>query len=175
MTHFAGKTAALSLRVALALSGLFGVSMPVLAGSPPATAAQKTANGLDAAARARLVGEHMLTLQWLRWGDLSGAGKVVVEDAGDTLPMRGEQRGTGENADDYVRLDGRIVAASREGFVFEGEILTRVHHIANGSECRRSGTFTFKATGKRRYWRLQEMDNPCDSATDYVDVYFRGI
>jgi hypothetical protein len=39
----------------------------------------------------------------------------------------------------------------------------------------RSGTFHFKATGKRRYWRMQEMDNPCDSVTDYVDVYFRGI
>lgn len=133
------------------------------------------ANGLDAAARARLVGDHMLTLQWLGWGELSGAGKVIVEDAGDTLPMRGEQRGTGENANDYVRIDGRIVSATRDGFVFEGEILTRVHHIADGAECKRNGTFTFKATGKRKYWRLQEMQNPCDSATDYVDVYFRGI
>ncbi|MFD0727653.1 hypothetical protein [Lysobacter brunescens] len=175
MTRFAMNTVAMSACVVLALSGLLGVSMPVSAGSAAATSAQKTANGLDAAARARLVGEHMLTLQWLGWGDLSGAGKVVVEEAGDTLPMRGEQRGSGENADDYVRIDGRIVAASRDGFVFEGEIFTRVHHIANGNECRRSGTFTFKATGKRRYWRLQEMDNPCDSATDYVDVYFRGI
>lgn len=136
---------------------------------PPAT------SGLDAAARARLVGDHMLTLQWLGWGDLTDAGRLVVEDAGDSLPMRGEQRGTGENADDYVRIDGRIVSATRDGFVFEGEILTRVHHIANGTECKRNGTFTFKATGKRKYWRLQEMQNPCDSATDYVDVYFRGI
>lgn len=161
--------------IPIALSSLLAVATPALAGSATAPSAQKAANGLDAAARARLVGDHMLTLQWLGWGDLSGAGKVVIQDAGDTLPMRGEQRGTGENADDYVRIDGRIVAASRDGFVFEGEILTRVHHIASGAECRRSGRFTFKATGKRRYWRLQEMDNPCDSATDYVDVYFRGI
>ena len=161
--------------IALALSSLLAVATPAFAGSATAPSAQKAANGLDAAARARLVGEHMLTLQWLGWGDLSGAGRLVVEDAGDTLPMRGEQRGSGENANDYVRIDGRVVAASRDGFVFEGTILTRVHHIANGAECRRSGTFTFKATGKRRYWRLQEMQNPCDSATDYVDVYFRGI
>lgn len=161
--------------IALALSCLLAVSTPAFAGSTTAPSVQKSTNGLDAAARARLVGDHMLTLQWLGWGDLSGAGKVVVEDAGDTLPMRGEQRGTGENAGDFLRIDGRIVAASRDGFVFEGEILTRVHHIANGAECRRSGRFTFKATGKRRYWRLQEMDNPCDSVTDYVDVYFRGI
>lgn len=147
---------------------------------PAATFAKQTiqapaTSGLDAAARARLVGDHMLTLQWLGWGDLTGAGRLVVEDAGDSLPMRGEQRGTGENANDYVRIDGRIVSATRDGFVFEGEILTRVHHIANGIECKRNGTFTFKATGKRKYWRLQEMQNPCDSATDYVDVYFRGI
>lgn len=144
----------------------------------PSTAFPKqpaAASGLDAAARARLVGDHMLTLQWLGWGELSGAGRVVVEDAGDVLPMRGEQRGTGENANDYVRIDGRIVSATRDGFVFEGEILTRVHYIAAGAECKRAGTFTFKATGKRKYWRLQEMQNPCDSATDYVDVYFRGI
>ena len=162
-----------------ALLLLLGALLPGVLPMPHTIASTRAiasdANGLDAAARARLVGEHLLTLQWLGWGDLSGAGKLVVEDAGDTLPMRGEQRGTGENADDYVRIDGRIVSASRDGFVFEGEILTRVHHIANGTECRRSGTFTFKATGKRRYWRLQEMDNPCDSATDYVDVYFRGI
>jgi len=160
---------------ALVLSGLLVASTPAPSATPAATNARKAANGLDDAARARLVGEHMLTLQWLGWGDLSGAGKLVVEDAGDTLPMRGEQRGVGENAGDYLRIDGRIVAASRDGFVFEGEILTRVHHIANGGECRRSGTFTFRATGKRRYWRLQEMQSPCDSATDYVDVYFRGI
>ncbi len=134
-----------------------------------------TANGLDAAARARLVGEHLLTLQWLGFGDLSGAGRATVEDDGDTLPIKGEQRGTGENAGDFVRIDGRIVSATRDGFVFEGEIVTRVHHIANGEACRREGRFHFKATGKRRYWRLQEMDNPCDQATDYVDVYFRGI
>lgn len=161
--------------IALALSSVLVFSTPAIATSQAASPVRKTANDLDAAARARLVGEHMLTLQWLGWGDLSSAGKVVVEDAGDTLPMRGEQRGTGENANDYLRIDGRILSASRDGFVFQGDILTRVHHIANGAECRRSGTFTFKATGKRRYWRLQEMDNPCDSATDYVDVYFRGL
>ena len=45
--------------------------------------------GLDAAARARLVGAHALTLQWLGWGDLSSAGKLMVEDRGDTLSISG--------------------------------------------------------------------------------------
>jgi hypothetical protein len=37
----------------------------------------------------------------------------------------------------------------------------------------RQGDFTFKVTGKRKYWRMQEMDNPCDEATDYVDIYYK--
>lgn len=143
--------------------------------SPNTAAAKAAANGLDAAAKARLVGEHLLTLQWLGWGDLSGAGRLSVEDRGDTLSASGEQLGSGDNAGDYLRMSGRIVSASRDGFVFEGDIAIRVHHNADGAECKRGGTFHFKATGKRKYWRMQEMDNPCDGVTDYVDVYFRGI
>lgn len=143
--------------------------------APTNTAAAKAANGLDAAAKARLVGDHLLTLQWLGWGDLSGAGRLRIEDRGDSLAASGEQLGSGDNAGDYLRMSGWIVSASRDGFVFEGDIAIRVHHNADGAECKRSGTFHFKATGKRRYWRMQEMDNPCDGVTDYVDVYFRGI
>ncbi len=146
-----------------------------LAGLSSLAFASTPGNGLDTAARARLVGDHALTLQWLGWGDLSRAGKVVIEDRGDTLSLAGEQNGDGENAGDYVRFSGKIVSASRDGFVFVGDITNRVNHIADGAECKRSGTFTFKAKGARKYWRMQEMTNPCDPVTDYVDVYFRGI
>lgn len=150
-----------------------------LAGLSSLAFASAPGNGLDAAARARLVGDHALTLQWLGWGDLNRAGKVVIEDRGHSLSLageqNGEQNGEGENAGDYVRLSGKIVSASRDGFVFVGDITTRVNHIADGTECKRSGTFTIKAKGARKYWRMQEMTNPCDPVTDYVDVYFRGI
>jgi hypothetical protein len=96
-------------------------------------------------------------------------------DRGDTLTANGEQTGNGENAGDYLRVSGRIVAAERDGFVFEGEIAMRVHHNADGAECKRSGIFHFKTGAGRKYWRLQQMDNPCDTVTDYVDVYFRVI
>ena len=158
--------------IRFAFAALLALASLCAHGANPAPTA---ANGLDAAAKARLVGEHLLTLQWIGWGDLSGAGRLVVEDRGDSLAAHGEQLGGGENAGDYLRLSGRIVAASRDGFVFEGDIAIRVHHNADGNECVRSGTFHFKTTGKRRYWRMQEMDNPCDGVTDYVDVYFRGI
>lgn len=142
---------------------------------PSAAATTLAANGLNAAAKAKLVGEHALTLQWLGWGDLSQAGRLVVQDRGNTLWAEGEQRGRGENEGDYLKMSGTIVSASKDGFVFEGDILIRVHHNANGEECKRSGRFTFKTRAGRKYWRLQEMDNPCDGVTDYVDVYFRGI
>lgn len=163
----------------IALSCALLCAIAPLAAAPAAdnrpAARNAPANGLDAAARARLVGEHILTLQWIGFGDLSSAGRATVTDAGDHLVLRGEHRGSGENAGDYLRVDGRIVSATRDGFVFEGEILTRVSYIADGAECRREGRFTFLTRAGRKYWRLQEMDNPCDTATDYVDVYFRGI
>ncbi len=136
---------------------------------------QDAANGLDAAAKAKLVGEHRLTLQWIGWSDLSAAGKLKIEDRNGGLRAEGEQIGRGENAGDFVRVSGKIVSASKDGFVLEGKIVTRVSHIAAGAECKREGRFTFKTKGGRKYWRLQEMDNPCDQATDYVDIYFRGI
>jgi hypothetical protein len=145
------------------------------ASTKPARNASAVTTGLDAAARAKLVGDHALTLQWLGWGDLSQAGKLVVEDRGKTLSAEGEQIGRGENEGDYLKMSGKIVSANKDGFVFEGDILIRVHHNADGNECRRSGTFAFKTKGSRKYWRLQEMDSPCDTVTDYVDVYFRGI
>jgi hypothetical protein len=140
-----------------------------------AASAAMPAAGLDAAARARLVGKHKLTMQWLGWGDLSHSGRLVIEDRGDVLSVSGEQSGQGENLGDYLKIAGKIVSASKDGFVFTGDITTRVSHIAEGAECKRSGTFTFKTKGARKYWRMQEMDNPCDTATDYVDVYFLGI
>lgn len=147
----------------------------LVAGIASAGPRQGAANGLDAAAKAKLVGQHRLTLQWIGWSDLGAAGTVSVEDRGESLRIQGEQTGRGENEGDFVRVSGKIVSASKDGFVFEGEIVTRVSHIASGAECKREGRFTFKTKGARKYWRLQEMDNPCDQATDYVDVYFRGI
>ena len=37
----------------------------------------------------------------------------------------------------------------------------------------RDGAFTFLKKGKRKYWRMQSIDNPCDLAADYVDLYLR--
>jgi hypothetical protein len=120
----------------------------------------------DARAKQMLLGPHMLSLQWVSW-DRFGRADVTERDG--TLYLLGEQKLN----DDYLTIDGRLVSVDAKEFVFEGKIVTRVSHINGGEPCVREGRFTFAITQKRKYWRLQQMDNPCDPVTDYVDVYFR--
>ena len=35
----------------------------------------------------------------------------------------------------------------------------------------RDGTYEFRVTQRRRYWRLQDIE-ACDGLADYVDIYF---
>ncbi|MFN6965101.1 MAG: hypothetical protein ACK4S4_15255 [Pyrinomonadaceae bacterium] len=134
-----------------------------------ALAQQKTVVS-DKAAAAMLLGRHRLSLQWVSWDRF---GTATVTDRGGVYLLKGEQRGRGPSRGDHLTIDGRITSISAREFKFAGKIVTRVSHINRGEPCVREGEFTFRITGKRRYWRLQEMDNPCDEATDYVDIYFR--
>lgn len=122
----------------------------------------------DTKARFALVGRHKLSLQWISW-DYFGAASVVNRNG--VLYLKGEQKSRANS--DFVKIDGVIVSIGEKEFVFDGTIVTQISHIAGGEPCERTGEMTFRITGKRRYWRLQEMDNPCDTATDYVDIYFR--
>ena len=133
------------------------------------TPAQRTEVNDSAAAR-MLLGKHMFSLQWVSW-DYFGVA-TVTNRRGEYL-IKGEQKGRGEQATDFVTINGVITAIDAREFKFSGTIVTQVSHINGGQPCVRDGEFTFKITGKRRYWRLQQMDNPCDPVTDYVDIYFR--
>ncbi len=97
--------------------------------------------------------------------------KCECDETGGVYRIKGEQKGRGN--DDFVTIDGVVKSIDEKEFVFDGKIVTRVSHIAEGAECKREGEFTFRITGKRKYWRLMQMDNPCDPVTDYVDIYFR--
>jgi hypothetical protein len=121
----------------------------------------------DPGGKQRLVGKHGFSLQWISWEQLGSA--VVSEDADGTLRLKGEQRA----GEDFVTIDGVVTSVDATAFTFEGEIVTRVSHINGGRPCTRQGPFTFARKGKRRYWRLQQMDNPCEGVTDYVDVYLK--
>jgi len=122
----------------------------------------------DMAAKQMLLGVHRFSLQWISWDYF---GKATVTEKNGSLFIKGEQRGRGN--DDLVTMDGVITRVDAKEFTFEGEIITRVSHINNGQPCKRTGEMIFRITGNRRYWRLQQMNNPCDEAADYVDIFFR--
>lgn len=122
----------------------------------------------DAKAKAMLLGKHKLALQWISW-DYFGIASVTQKSG--VFYLKGEQKGK-ENKD-YVKVSGTITAIDKTSFTFNGTILTSVSHINEGAECKREGEMTFRITGKRKYWRLMEMDNPCSEVTDYVDIFFR--
>jgi hypothetical protein len=122
----------------------------------------------DTRAKAMLLGRHRLSLQWISWDYF---GTATVTERRGVLFLKGEQKGRGSS--DLVRIDGRITSVDAKQFTFDGKVVMRISHINGGEPCEREGEMTFKITGKRKYWRMQEMDNPCDEATDYVDIYFK--
>jgi hypothetical protein len=115
-----------------------------------------------------LLGKHMMSLQWISW-DYFGA--ATVSKRNGLYTVRGEQKSR-ENSD-FVTVVGDVMSIGAKEFVLDGTIVIQISHINQGKPCTRSGELTFKITGKRKYWRLQQMDNPCDQATDYVDIYFK--
>lgn len=141
---------------------LFLLVLSVSAFAQPKTDVQ------NAAAARKLMGKHMFALQWISW-DHFGSATVTREDG--LYSIKGEQNGRGNT--DFVTIIGEIETISAKEFKMNGTIVTQVSHINGGQPCTREGEFTFKITGTRKYWRLQQMDNPCDGVTDYVDIFFR--
>lgn len=155
-------------RVALALLFTLLAVSPSWAGDAPPAAPTKTQIN-DASAREQLLGEHPLTLQWITFNK-SKTGKVQVTEENGLLKLQGSQKDAKGNS---VTVEGVIESVDAKSFVLVGKVETQVDHIANGKACPREGRFTFRITGKRRYWRMKEMTNPCDGVTDYVDIFLR--
>ena len=98
-------------------------------------------------------------------------GSATVENRNGVYVIKGSQRIPGN--EDYLEIDGVVTRIDKTEFGFRGKITTRVSYINNGAPCVRDGEFTFAIKANRKYWRMQQIDNPCDEAADYVDVYFR--
>lgn len=122
----------------------------------------------DGKAARMLLGKHKISLQWISWDFF---GSANVSDEGGTYTLKGEQKGRGFA--DFVRVDGVVTEIDAKQFTFEGSVITQVSHINGGKPCERKGTLNFRITGTRKYWRMQQIENPCDQAADYVDIYFR--
>ena len=126
-----------------------------------------------------MLGTHLFSLQWISWDRF---GKVNITKGKDenTYYIIGKQDGRNCSDDeqgringDYVSIDGTLTVVSKTKLIFNGTIITKAYCVNNGQECVRNGQFHFESTSGRRYWRLQEMENPCDNVTDYVDIYFK--
>jgi hypothetical protein len=119
----------------------------------------------DPAALARLRGNAGVTLQWISW---DFRGRLRVSEAGGRVHLSGAQSARGGAG--RLELDGDVVEIGRSGFTFRGRIAI-TDTPDPGRNCVREGSYEFRITGRRRYWRLQQMEQ-CDGLTDYVDIYF---
>lgn len=122
----------------------------------------------DKAAKTKLLGKHKLSLQWISWDYF---GTAAITEKNGVLYLKGEQKS--RQGTDFVKVEGTITTVEAKSFTFTGTIITQVSHNNEGKPCTREGEMTFAITGKRKYWRLQQMQSPCGVETDYVDVYFR--
>lgn len=150
------------------LKKLICASFIVVAGLNFSIFAQHKTVVNDADAEKMLLGKHLLSLQWISW-NYFGAANVVNRRG--VYNLKGEQKQHGGS--DYLKVDGVITEINAKDFKFDGTIEMQISQINGGAPCKREGEMTFAVTGKRKYWRLQEMTNPCDEVTDYVDVYFK--
>jgi hypothetical protein len=138
-----------------------------LTAQSPSTSTRTVIN--DPVAAAQLLGKHKFQLHWISWGKWKDLGDLVVINRQGTFGFKARQA----KGADYVEIEGTVLKVEAKEFTFQGRIVTRVSYKNEGKPCERNGEMTFKITGKRRYWRLQEMQSPCDVTTDYVDIFLR--
>jgi hypothetical protein len=147
--------------------------MSVLAGAGLAGSAVAKTKVDSQTAKTKLLGPLGLSLQWIGDGSFNSMGKAQVEDRSGTLHLSGRQDGRGGSAGDWLEIDGDILAIGLRNFHFKGWVETRVSYINDGNPCRREVEADFLMKTGKKYWRLQAIDNPCDVAADYVDLFPR--
>ena len=135
--------------------------------SAPAAAQDARTVVTDRAALARLLRNSGITLQWISF-ESPARGHVVARMRGGLLHLSGSQ--TARTGNGRVTLDGDVLRIDARSFTFRGRIVI-TDAPDPGRNCVRDGTYEFRATGTRRYWRLQAIE-ACDGLADYVDVYF---
>jgi hypothetical protein len=153
------KTLLASLALLLAATG---VTAPA---APPAPGERTIVN--DRTALGRLRRNSGITLQWISF-DYARRGHVVAQMNGGLLHLNGSQ--AAPNGQGRVTLDGDVIRVNPRSFFFRGRIVI-TDAPDRGRNCVRDGTYEFRVTGTRRYWRLQDFE-ACDGLADYVDIYY---
>jgi hypothetical protein len=121
----------------------------------------------DQAALQRLRRSSGITLQWISF-ETPGWGHVVATMRGGLLHLSGSQ--TERGGPGRLSLDGDVLSIEPRSFTFKGRIVI-TGAPDPGRNCVRDGTYEFRVTQRRRYWRLQDFE-ACDGLADYVDIYF---
>lgn len=119
-----------------------------------------------------VLGNHVLTLQWLQ--NHNGVGKAKIFKKDGTLTLDGYQEEHYEGSLNYMKIDGTVKIINPKVLEFDGKIITRINYINNGVPYERKGRFILKAWGNRKYWRMQKMTQPDGehTVTDYIDIFF---
>lgn len=119
-----------------------------------------------------VLGNHVLTLQWLQNHNSVGKAKIFKKDG--TLTLDGYQEEHYEGSLNYMKIDGTVKIINPKVLEFDGKIITRINYINNGVPHERKGRFILKAWGNRKYWRMQKMTQPDGehTVTDYIDIFF---
>lgn len=114
-------------------------------------------------------GWHAFSIQWISFNN-TNPGRVNIKPIGDDeYSIEGSQ--TDPKTKEYVTIKGTFL---NKGPVlkFNGKIVSKINFINGGQPCELTGLSIFKATGSRKYWRLQQMLNCDGETTDYIDIFF---
>lgn len=127
-------------------------------------------NESTAELRAKFIGTHKITLQWLQTVDRDNAGSITVKDSDGQLLVEGYQEETNGLHKNFMRLKGTISIIDETTLLFNGKIEIRVDYTNRGNMSVREGYYIFKKMGKRKYYRLQKGRDVFDQV-EYIDIY----
>jgi len=112
-----------------------------------------------------LVGDHMFGVQFI-W---DGYGTAVISEENGELKIKGEQYSN--DKEEYVLLDGTITIIDERNFKIKGHLKLFTKGCCGLLD--REIDYTFRKTGKRKYYRLKERQELCDQYTCayYMDIF----
>lgn len=144
----------------------FALAIAVLASGVQARSIGGTEVASEAALE-KLKANKGVTLQWL-WG--AKPGLLTITEQAQGVAVSG---GQGPHNGDELSIDGIVTRIEAKTFWFNGQIT--IVDNETSQPCVRSGTFTFRIVGARRFWRMKEQEARCPGRadlTDYVDIKF---
>lgn len=113
-----------------------------------------------------LIGEHKFGVQFI-WDGYGSA--VISRNEDGELVIQGEQYSN--NKEEYVLLEGKITVADDRNFTITGHLKLFTEGCCGLLD--RDISYTFRKTGKRKYWRLKEREALCSQYTCayYMDIF----